>query len=277
MIFRLLQWLSMSPALDPDNPVFSMAVRRFRWWHGGGSGIRYAVSVSAITLAILTVLYCALVVIRYAVYLNDLVNSPLSAQEWEVSQFVLQVLVWVGGIALGAGYLWDIFYVAFSLNSFNALEWPLVQVTPQPLNHTISALDNANQRRVWRMTWVLAATRLMVILAFLATFFVVDSLITQTNNIADVWDALWDDPIEVLSVITIFAILFAGYVLELFWRMRTTAALGLAVSAGFRQVITAIPVAYGLLIVVWVGLIASNGILWWIIIRWISGNYPEGS
>lgn len=126
--------------------------------------------------------------------------------------------------------------------------WDSLRITSLSEQGIIRAKHAATQLRTWRSISLIAGLRLSVFVTFEFQF--ISALLSESTLPND-------DPLSIAimwGVIALSGILLIALVLlEPFWRMRSTAAIGLAISARIENIPLANIVAGMVLIGVWIG------------------------
>ena len=245
--------------IDYQHPVLQMTLRRVRWWRSPDSLPRYTQRVIAWTMALVVMVFIAFMLVKYALHVRAHASATYFST-WSYLDDVLVVLAWSAGISIGLSYLLDFLIIAFTINTINgehnANRWDLLQLTLLPPQSIIESLYHSNQMRVWRMTMVVIGTRIALAALFWLDVFLVYPVFNEENIFENIVDAMLYEPLFAI-VIAWFGALFTGlFIVEPVWRVRSTTALALAISSHVKRLVTAISLAFPLLLTIWIGLLA---------------------
>lgn len=245
---------------NPTHPLFVLNMRRRRWWKTGDNFIpfsRYVLVWSAVFWLSLFIIF----VVSYGLYKAYV--TPLQFRTYSFVSDIGNPLLFAALIAIGFGYLFDLFVLATTLNVINGeqrhLRWDLIRLTPQTPQSLVQALYDAGVMRVWRMTMILAGVRVAIVLGLALTFFVVMPVVEGTNIFVEMWESFIDYPMDFLGATALIGIMTVVFIAEPVWRMRSTVALGMAISAQVRSLVTAFVLAFPMMLFVWATML---GILW---------------
>lgn len=253
------RWLLALP-LNADHPLYQLNMRRRKWWANGTAPARYGLEVVLWTVTVLLLVWLVFVLACYAWVVNSFINSGNVVQTWHIPQLVAITTLWVGGISVGLSYLLDFIVMAITVNSIsgerNAHRWHLIQLTPLSGQSVIEALYQANQLRLWRITLMVVGTRVAVIAAFGLLVFVLLPVIENYNPFSWITE-LPDNPLLYSYVGLVVLLIGVVYVVEPIWRLRAMTALAMGLSAQVRRFITALPLAFVLMLSVWLLMLAA--------------------
>lgn len=241
---------------DTSHPLYVMQMRRRRWWRSDASVPAYFRYVALWSMAFWLSLYLIYVV---SFTVHELYSFSTPFRSYTVLDDLVEVLLWAGGISIGLSYLFDFYTMGVAVNAINgerrALRWDLLHLTPLPMQSIVTAIYDAVQMRLWRLTAFLVGVRAAVVVAFWLLLFVINPVLSRDDMLRD----MWRDPLETLLILSWLSVLFWGFMLEPVWRMRSMVALAMGISSRFRRMSTALMVAFPLMVLVWVAML---GALW---------------
>lgn len=261
----LHQWLMLSPTPIP-HPIFQINMRRLRWWRNGRTPSLYGAEVVVWTVLLLLISWVFFLVARYAVYST---NATAFRSIYRLTDGNWTLLLWSGGISIALSYLLDFAIMALTVNSINgernALRWDLVQLTPLSGQSVLTALHGASMLRLWRMTMIVIGTRVAVVLAILLNGFFVEPVL-RDESLLRMWYDIVEYPMETAYLVLLCMLLGAVFILEPLWRLQATTAIAMGVSAQVRRFVTAITLAFLMMVLVWIlmAALAAGGI--WLLV-----------
>ncbi|MEP7288716.1 MAG: hypothetical protein ABI947_23435 [Chloroflexota bacterium] len=208
--------------IAPSNAVFERDLRRVRWLRRPRALVMY----SAYLLIGIPLIEAVLFALDYFRKM-----AALQLDRYYSTDFDLWfVLILLATFLISAAA--DLYYLVVTVNSINRLiesgEWDSLRLTPIPERDLVLGKVAVAQVRGWRLMTLDMALRLCGIVVIVALAVSTTNILQVRHELSTLLDA---------GIILVFC---AAYVLEPLWRMRTIVAVGIALSAGIRNLAFAV-------------------------------------
>lgn len=263
------------------HPLFGLNVRRVRWWQSSDSLMQYGLLVTSWTVFSLLVVWASFAIWRYWVfvetYQGNLAPTPFSfnlPQPWQINQDIATMGLLMGAASLGLSYLLDFVLMALTVNSMSdertSHRWDLIRLTPLSLDSIIDAIYAARQVRVWRVTMIVVASRLAVVLVFLVQLLAILPAVDGENLWQNLLNAIQQGNVDyfmVSVVLILLALVIFVATMEPIWRMRGITALAIWISSYVERYVVAIALAGLVLVGLWMSQVLIVGGYWWVLIQ----------
>ncbi|MEP7288717.1 MAG: hypothetical protein ABI947_23440 [Chloroflexota bacterium] len=226
--------------ITPRNAAFERDLRRVRWLRRPLALVMY----SAYVLIGIPLLVSVLFLLDYF--------RRSAAGRYGSYYYYYNTSVWFA-IILFATFLImviaNLYYLVITVNSINRLiasgEWDSLRLTPIPERDLVLGKVAVAQVRGWRFMTLDMALRLCAIA------FAVTDIAATSNGYPFLTITSLSALLNLGSIVTLCVV----YTLEPLWRMRTVVAIGIAVSAGIRNLTFAVLAGFGLVFALHIGLV----------------------
>lgn len=250
-----------------DNPVFRYAVRTIRWVRGIEQFKNQSRNIIVLMVLLAFAWWLLLVWVNWA----DCGSYWCAHTGGEI---VLSITAFV---SIAGAVLLDFICMVTSLNSigmeFTRGRWDLLRLTPLRPDAIIGAKHVITQIRSWRAFMALLGARIATVLLALAQAFVLPAVFDYYNPLADLGEFFVTEPFLSTFVLVNIVIFTVVYLIEPFWRMRAMTALGISLSARFRNLTTASLVALAAIGLVWLSQVVIMGFIIWLMISFLSSMF----
>lgn len=268
--FKLWDQLLIESPVNTKHPLFGVGMRRVKWWKRGLTAKQYGTRVILWTVVILLTAFMITLGVRYAAHINYMydqmrqsqlnLSSTPSYRSYSLRMYnILSTMYSVMGIAtvisIGMSYLLDFLIVVLTVNTINgernANRWDLLHLTPITAESIVRTMYSTNQLRRWHFTALTIGTRIAIILLYGLILFIVSPVLEDWNIYTGFYETLTDSP---LAFIAASVSMIGGgfiFIVEPLWRLRSTTALAMMISAQVKRSTTAITVGAMSLIGIW--------------------------
>lgn len=233
-------------------PIYRYAARRIRWTNSTPALIRFIAAAVLVATVALAALWGLVVWLQIASMRAcfEAGGYYCEGAVWDNLNLTLGIMLLA---SIGAGWLMDFACVLAAFNSIrgrvDSSHWDLLRLTPLREEVIVRAEYAVAQVRALRSAGVVFGLRIASVIVLLLQWLLLPTLIAGAGG--EVYDGGYNDPDYVLLLIGFIAF-FAVYLVEPFWRMAAVTALGLAVAARFRGIVSAGLAAFGALVTMWI-------------------------
>lgn len=233
----MLNYLIPQGASLNHHPIYWIEQRRISWKRALPRIPRYSLFWSLRVFLVVLALW--LITVGDA-YLNQPINSSgFSSFRYSLIDRSFTFIGWAGLAALALVVLLDFISVLVSVNGivkdkYNE-HWNLIHLTTLNQRGIIAAKHTLAQVRAWRITMIVVAARLSVLLIFGLHLLLIPDPYSDQTAIQSLLQNFVDNFFTSLVFLLGFALFSFLYIIEPLWRMRLITAMGTAISAWVRS------------------------------------------
>jgi hypothetical protein len=256
-------------------PIFRYTIRRVRWGGTVDALARYTRRVTLIVFGALALLWLLVILLTLPAVAGCSSSSAYYRCDYILYEAGATILSIYALVSILADVLLDFACIIAALNSLrgrvNSPVWDLLRLTTMHPQSIVGAEHAVVQARAWRsMIWVVGM-RFSVIALALIHAFALPIMLGDGGGWTGLVDTIADQPIQSLLTIAGFIVFLGIYVIEPLWRMWAMTALGLALTAWHRSIVTTILSAMGWMLGLWILQIIIMAAMLWVAFTTASG------